>query len=359
MKYKHDIWTIKKLLDLYKKGKIVLNPPYQRNPIWTANAQQMLIDTIKKNQPIPNFFVRLINEDSIEMVDGQQRARTIFAFIKGIISDLEGEKYTKGDFNLKYPLSVTIITELEKNESIEKFYALVNSSGLRLNRPELKKAEYYNTIFLALITDLASISEFTDLNLFTKPSADRMNDIEFVSELVANLSFGISDKKEKVDFLYDKDISAEESEELKSQFITIIKYIGEFNKIYPINKTRYKQRNDFYTLFDFIKTLNPTADMLDTMLYYYQILVKIGPFIKPSQEDCDPLMDYALHCVSQSNSKTAREERQRFFIDLFLNENSEANETQKAILNFFGKDSLNIVSKSEKMTINLDAIPST
>ena len=45
MKYKHDIWTIKKLLDLYKKGKIVLNPPYQRNPIWTAKDQQMLIDT--------------------------------------------------------------------------------------------------------------------------------------------------------------------------------------------------------------------------------------------------------------------------------------------------------------------------
>ena len=357
MKYKHDIWTIKKLLDLYKKGKIVLNPPYQRNPIWTAKDQQMLIDTIKKNQPIPNFFVRLINEDSIEMVDGQQRTRTIFAFIRGIISDLEGKKYTEDDFFLKYPLNVTVITELEKNESIEKFYALVNSAGLFLNRPELKKAEYYDTKFLALITDLASISEFTDLNLFTKPSANRMNDIEFVSELVANLCFGISDKKEKVDFLYDKDISAEESEKLKSQFITIIKYIGEFNKICQINKTRYKQRNDFYTLFDFIKTLNPYDDMLETMLYYYQILIKIGPFIKPSQEDCDPLMNYALHCVSQSNSNTAREERQRFFIDLFLNENSKANETQKAILDFFGKDYLNVVSKSGKITISLEAIP--
>ena len=99
--------------------------------------------------------------------------------------------------------------------------------------------------------------------------------------------------------------------------------------------------------------------MLNTMLYYYQILIKIGPFIKPSQEDCDPLMNYALHCVSQSNSNTAREERQRFFIDLFLNENSKANETQKAILDFFGKDYLNVVSKSGKITISLDAIPST
>ena len=317
----------------------------------------MLIDTIKKNQPIPNFFVRLSNKDSIEMVDGQQRARTIFAFIKGIISDFEGKKFAENDFDLNYQLNVTVITELEKDESIERFYALVNSSGLRLNRPELKKAEYYYTNFLYLITELASRSEFTDLNLFTKPSADRMNDIEFVSELVANLKFGIFDKKEKVDFLYEKDITARESEELKSRFITILKYIGEFNKTYPINKTRYKQRNDFYTLFDFIKTLNPTDDILDTMLYYYKILVKIGPFIKPSQEECDPLMNYALHCVSQSNSKTAREERQKFFFELFLNEDSEANETQIAILNFFGKDSSNIVTKSEKITINLDAIP--
>jgi uncharacterized protein DUF262 len=357
MKYEHSIWTIEKLLDLYKKGTILLDPPYRGNQIWTAKAQQMLIDTIKKNQPIPNIFVRSINEDSIEMVDGQQRTRTILAFIKGILSDLEGKKYTEDDCFLKYPLNVTVITELEENESIEKFYALVNSTGLRLHRSELKKTEYYDTKFLALITDLASTSEFTDLNLFTKPSANRISDIEFVSELVANLCFGISDKKGKVDLLYDKDISVEKSEKLKSQFITIMKCIGEFDRICPINKTRYKQRNDFYTLFDFIRISNPDDDMLETMLYYYQILIKIGPFIKPSQEDCDPLMNYALHCVSQSNSNTAREGRQRFFIDLFLNENSKANETQKAILDFFGKDYLNVVSKSGKITISLEAIP--
>jgi len=44
---------------------------------------------------------------------------------------------------LEYKLSITIVTEVHGNESIEEYYALLNSSGLRLNRPELKKAELF------------------------------------------------------------------------------------------------------------------------------------------------------------------------------------------------------------------------
>ena len=34
-----------------------------------------------------------------------------------------------------------------------------------------------------------------------------MNDVDFVSELIALIKFGISDKKEKVDQLYEDDIT--------------------------------------------------------------------------------------------------------------------------------------------------------
>jgi hypothetical protein len=184
-----------------------------------------------------------------------------------------------------------------------------------------------------------------------------MNDIELVSELVANLKFGLSEKKEKVDVLFEIDVSIEESKALRSQFITITEFISEFNKIYPINQTRYKQRSDLYSLFDFLRFLNPNKDMVETICYYYRILLKIGPYIRPTQEECEPLMNYALNCVSQSNSKKARQERQTFFTDLFLNEGDEANQTQKAILDFFGMDHSDIITMSGKKTICLEAFP--
>lgn len=357
MEFKYTVWTIEELIGIYDKNEIDLKPSYQRNPIWSKKAQKILLNTIQNNQPIPNFFIRKIDKNKYEMVDGQQRARTIFGYIKGKLTDLAGKPYKSDKIFLSYPLSITIITDISENESIEEFYALVNSSGLRLNRPELKKAEYYNTKFLELITDLATNPAFSELQLFTSSSIGRMNDVEFVSELVANLKFGISEKKEKVDALYESDITDEEAQKFETEFFNIMKYIKLFDSIFPINKTRYKQRNDFYTLFDFIKSLEPDDNLLDTMVYYYKILLKIGPYIKPSQLKCEPLKDYAMHCVSQSNSKNAREQRKKFFDELFLNKTNQANETQNAILIFFEVEQNELINKSGKCTIRLEAIP--
>jgi len=357
MEFKYTTWTIADLIGVYDRNEINLNPSYQRNPIWSSNAQKMLLNTIKNKQPIPNFFIRKLKTRKYEMVDGQQRARTIIGYVKGKLTDLNGNKCNEEENFLSYPLCVTLIERISASESIEQFYALVNSSGLRLNRPELKKAEYYDTKFLALITNLAASPEFSKLQLFTESSTNRMNDVEFVSELVANSKFGISEKKEKVDKFYEKDISEEESKQLQFLFLNVMKYIKNFDSIYPINKTRYKQRNDFYTLFDFIKSLEPTDTLIETMNYYYKILLKIGPHIKPSQEECEPFMNYAINCVSQSNSKNAREERKTFFNDLFLNAKNKPNETQRAILKYFGVEETELIKKAENYTIKLEALP--
>ena len=163
------------------------------------------------------------------MIDGQQRARTILAYWKNQLVDQDNLTFeqrlehspnrhaVKSQF-LDYPLSVSVITGLHDNESVEQYYALLNSAGLRLNRPELKKAEYFQTNFLKLIMDLTKDQRLKNLKLFTASSAARMNDVDFVSELVALLKFGISDKKEKVDQLYEDDISLSEMRALNGRF---------------------------------------------------------------------------------------------------------------------------------------------
>ena len=334
MIWKQENWPIKKLVDLYKNKKINLSPDYQRNSIWTVKAQKQLIDTILTPQPIPNFFLLKIENDRYEVVDGQQRARTFISFLANLIPSSKGVNFQelpeKTSF-LDYPLNITIILELAAGEVVEDFYTLVNSSGLRLNVPEIRKAKYYDTKFLELATTLAASPGFVTLDLFGSGTINRMNDIELVSELLGLLHSGIADKKNTIEKLYNEDITEEISNKLRSDFNRIVGILGHMNKLYPIKKTRYKQRADLYSLFAFIFKHNLNHESFDK---YYKILLLIEPHIRPTQDRCDSLRDYARNCVSQSNGLIAREARAKFLNDLLRGNDSTPNETQMDVMRF-------------------------
>lgn len=161
-----------------------------------------------------------------------------------------------------------------------------------------------------------------------------MNDRYFVEELVAYLEREeILDKKKYVKTIYERDIDNEEYNDLKGKFTKIIDKIHHLSSnIFPINNTRYKQRADFYTLFNFIHKHSIEIDILEEM---YKILVVIADDISPSNDDCEVLQNYANNCVSQSNSKIARNNRLVFFENLLLNKSKEGNKTLKEMINYF------------------------
>jgi hypothetical protein len=94
----------------------------------------------------------------------------------------------------------------------------------------------------------------------------------------------------------------------------------------------------------------------ETLDYFYQVLVKVGRFIRPSQEDCEPLMQYAFNCVTQSNSKHARAERHRILSDILLNRGAEPNATQRALLDFFHMTDKQTVQLSGYLTFDFGSI---
>jgi hypothetical protein len=334
MKWVHKTWEVKRLLTLYDSGKINLSPEYQRNPIWTSKSQRLLIDTILAPQPMPNFFLLQSSADEYEMVDGQQRTRSIIDFRNGYITSSSGVKYDKlaGSTFMNYKLNITLVTSLDDDESIEEFYALVNMAGLRLNVPELRKARYYDTTFLSLCSEMAALDKFVSLDLFSSATVLRMNDVELVSELLALLSQGYSEKKEAVDRIFEADVTGEQADELRNNFGTVVDVLTDFDSISPLKKTRFRQRADLYTLFDFIwSNRKITSKGFESC---YKIMLAIAPHIRPTQEHCDPLRDYARNCVSQSNSKRARMERSDFFNALMRNPNHAPNDTQKAVADF-------------------------
>lgn len=361
MKFEIATWAIKDLLAIYEGGLIDLSPPYQRNAVWTVKSQQKLLESILTGKPIPNFFLLRKDTNRYEIVDGQQRVRSILAYFKDQLVDHENLTFQQRLANassrqavshrfLEYPLSVTVVTELDEGEHIEAYYALLNSSGLRLNRPELKKAEFFTTVFLTLVMECATNEKLQSLRLFTSTSSLRMSDSDFVSELLALIRFGISDKKEKVDQLYEDDITPDDAAQLKTRFSEVVDIFGAFDNITPLIRTRYKQKNDFYSLFFlFLTTRNVEQLVLD---HLYSILVRLGPHIRPSQEKCEPLREYAHHCVTQSNSKAARDSRHSILCNILLNRGATTNPVQEAICRYFSIPPAQMVRVGDFLTFN-------
>lgn len=355
MKYIITKWSIKKLYATYKKGLLNLSPPYQRNFIWSIDDQQFLIESLKKNNPIPNFFLLKKDATHFEMVDGQQRSRTIISFIDGQFEDIHGNEFDKikdaSFFKFEFP--VTIISDTE-GASIEKFYAIVNKTGVHLNKPEVRKADFYNTNYLKLVNDITESKLFKGLAVFTETSLKRMNDTEFVAELVVLIKNSHVEKKENMDEYFKKDLSPEECRNIKSKFNLVLTKMSVLNKIFKLNKSRYKQRNDFYTLFDFL--LNYPKIELETIKYFYKILILIGSDIKPTQDQCESLKEYARNCVTQSNSKLARENRLKFFELLLLNTTANANKVQSDILNFYELKKTDIKKIEVYITLDVEKL---
>src|SRR6266478_5707330 len=79
--------TVKELVEWNETGELVLQPKFQRRDVWSDKARSYLLDTIVRGKPIPKIYLRVeINPRTKrtvrEVVDGQQRLRSVLDFLK-------------------------------------------------------------------------------------------------------------------------------------------------------------------------------------------------------------------------------------------------------------------------------------
>ena len=342
MEYKNKELRIRDLLNLIESKSINLRPPYQRNFIWTPKDQRLLIDSIYKGYPLPNFFILKNENGKYEMVDGQQRATTIYKYYHNEFKDNQ-KKFFKEyapEFFLDYRLNIVEIGNFDssKGESKEEFFYLVNKRGIQLNPAEVNQAYHHDSDFLKLVYRIMDIQQLIELDIFTDKTKLRMNDRGLIEEIVAYLFNGITEKRNAVEALFEAKLTEKVVNEKYARFSMVINKIYALNDIKPIKQTRYKQKNDFYTLFCFIN--EHIDEKFEVLQYQYKILTFISEndFITPSNEDCRPFMDYAINCVSQSNSKRAREMRLQFFEQLLCNKKENGGDVVNEIIDYLLKE---------------------
>ena len=140
-------------------GALELNPTFQRRPVWSDKAKSFLMDTIVRQKPIPKFFIRqkinVTTRTSVrEVVDGQQRLRTILSYIKDGFTinrsqnaDFGGKRFSElapeaQTQILSYEVAVDLLINLPDVEILDIFSRL-NSYAVILNEQEKLNANNF------------------------------------------------------------------------------------------------------------------------------------------------------------------------------------------------------------------------
>lgn len=222
---------------------------------------------------------------------------------------------------MSYVLNVTEVYDIDlaNGESLEDFYSLVNKRGVHLNPAEVNKAQYHDAPFMILVNELMDLQGLSELDIFSTKTVQRMNDRSLIEELVAYLFKGnITDKRKAVDELLESTLDKAKVEEIREEFKSILDILCLLNEVKPIKETRFKQRNDFYTLFCFIAKHTELPQTVLKEQYKFLFFVDDNEYIRPTNEECETFKEYAYHCVTQSNSKTARLIRLNILEDILI-----------------------------------------
>lgn len=327
-KWQSSPHTIADIREWNGNGTLLLQPDYQRREVWGDAARVMLIDSILNDIPMPKIFVSKAIKDMRtyrSVIDGQQRITTILTFLndgfqlEGPYSGpYGGKKFSelpqevRDDF-LLYSIDFNEASGLPPEE-LREVYSRVNKYLVPLNRQELRKADFPGE-FLKISEELANLDALDDMGLFNATARRRSLDVEYVSELLAAQLRGISDKKDAIDACC-RDYAAwpeAESAAARAEFEEAIADIATiFDSTYPMKKTRWKQKADFYSFFFAVLTLKRGGLALpgDLSLLRRDLTMLDGR-IAPTSE-VPILSKYAIYCVSQANSASSRNWRTTF-----------------------------------------------
>jgi hypothetical protein len=327
-KWQSSPHTIADIREWNGNGTLLLQPDYQRREVWGDAARVMLMDSILNDIPMPKIFVSKAIKDMRtyrSVIDGQQRITTILSFLDDgfrledpYSGPYDGKKFSElpqdvRDEMLLYSIDFNEASGLPPEE-LREVYSRVNKYLVPLNRQELRKADFPGD-FLRIAEEMANLDSLDDMGLFNATARRRSLDVEYVSELLGAQLRGVSDKKNAIDECCREyaDWPVAESNAIREEFESVISDIERiFDSSYPMKKTRWKQKADFYSFFCAVLTLRRGGLTLplDASLLR-QDLALLDKRIAPTSE-VPILSKYAVYCVSQANSASSRNWRMRF-----------------------------------------------
>lgn len=266
-----------------RQGQLHLSPEFQRRSVWKEGAKSYLIDTIIRGFPIPIIFLRERESDlktlepKRDVIDGQQRLRTLIAYIlpdiaPSVLKDYDTTKdvfTVKNEHNseisgksfdelsddekqniLQYEISVQIVPSSIDDRDIYSIFRRLNSTNFNLKGQELRNSQYFG-LFKTSQYNLAGeqLNRWRKWKTFSDEEIARMDEVELTSEL----SMAISERKisgksaKKLDSYYSThDITYKNKSIVEKRFRVTMDFI---DKNFKKEDTEFLHKRMFYTFF--------------------------------------------------------------------------------------------------------------
>ena len=263
--YNPTAYTVNDFREWYEAKTLSLSPKFQRRSVWKDVAKSFLIDSVLRNKPLPKIFLRqLIDKQTRitkrEVIDGQQRLRTILDYINDGFKVRPSHNETYGDLFfsqlpenvqteiLSYTFSVDVLGDIDDSEVMDIFSRL-NTYTTSLNKQELINAEFFG-YFKQLVYKISyRYNKFwIDNKIFTEYQTMRMNEVELTADLIIAMIDGIQNRKIAKEYYrrYDEHFPlCEKYEKIFDEIIETICLLFEDELV----KTYFKKQALFYSLF--------------------------------------------------------------------------------------------------------------
>lgn len=125
-------------------GRLDIRPPYQREFIYNNKQRDAVIDTINKDFPLNVMYWAVRDDNTFEVIDGQQRTISICQYVNGEFSymfnyfqNLTNDKKEKF---LDYKLMIYVCSGTD-SEKLD-WFKTINIAGEKLTDQELRNAVY-------------------------------------------------------------------------------------------------------------------------------------------------------------------------------------------------------------------------
>lgn len=193
---------IDSLYNKQKRGRLVLQPDFQRQYVWDSTKASKLIESALLLIPLPIIYLSEEKDGKEYVIDGQQRLTSFFAFIDGafpdggpfklrgltVCADLNGKKFSdlseEQQDKIRY-YKIRAITFLKNSSEDLKFeiFERLNTGSVQLNDQELRNCLYRGRFNLAL-KEMAADPDFMHICGLKAPDK-RMRDNELVLRFCA------------------------------------------------------------------------------------------------------------------------------------------------------------------------------
>lgn len=268
-----------------KAGSLELSPSFQRRSVWTKPQKSYFVDTVYRGLPVPIIFLRERTDvDTLstvrEVIDGQQRLRTVLSFIEASClkdatdkdqflvqkkhnPDLAGKSFSKLSQHekkriLSYQFSVHVLPSDTSDAEVLSIFARMNSTGSKLNDQELRNAEYFGEFkILSYDIALANLSRWRDWKIFSEQDIARMKEVEFTSSIFITLIDGLFERTQgNIERYYSRyDDSFPKSKDVAARFSEIMEVI-EVSFGDSIATSNFSNSSQFLQLFHLVRRLD-------------------------------------------------------------------------------------------------------